>query len=63
MMMLFLMTSCNSTRYLEKDQSLLKRTKIIFKNEKSVENKKSLEAELATFIDQKPNEKLLFFKV
>jgi outer membrane protein insertion porin family len=61
MMMLFLMSSCNSTRYLEKDQSLLKRTKIIFKNEKSVENKKSLEAELATFIDQKPNEKLLFF--
>ena len=45
MMMLFLMSSCNSTRYLEKDQSLLKRTKIIFKNEKSVENKKSLEAE------------------
>ena len=60
-MILMIMSSCNSTRYLEKDQSLLKRTKIIFKNEKFIENKKTIEEELATFIDQKPKEKLLFF--
>ncbi len=56
-----ILSSCNTTRYLEKDQSLLKKTKIIFKNEKFIADKKSLEAELLTFIEQKPNEKLLFF--
>jgi len=61
MMILILMSSCNTTRYLEKDQSLLKKTKIIFKNEKIIKDKKSLESDLNAFIDQKPNEKLLFF--
>ena len=60
-MILILMSSCNTTRYLEKDQSLLKKTKIIFKNEKIIKDKKSLESDLNSFIDQKPNEKLLFF--
>ena len=55
------LSSCDSTRFLQPDQSLLKKTKIVFKNEKSVKDKTTLESELLTFIDPKPNEKLIFF--
>lgn len=61
LMMMITLSSCFSTRYLEKDQSLLKKTKIVFKNEKSKTVKKALENELVTFIDHKPNDKLLFY--
>lgn len=55
------MVSCNSTKYLADGQSLIKGTKILFKSNIKINDKKSLEAELLTFIKDKPNEKLLFF--
>ncbi|MBL0101022.1 MAG: hypothetical protein IPP49_14140 [Saprospiraceae bacterium] len=61
MMGIILLSSCNATRFLKEDQSLLKRTKIVFKNEKNKQDRLSVENELLTFIDQKPNDKLLFF--
>ena len=42
-------------------QSLIKGTKILFKSNTKINDKKSLEGELLTFIKDKPNEKLLFF--
>ncbi len=56
-----LLTSCNSTKYLADGQSLIKGTKILFKSNTKINDKKSLEEELFTFIKDKPNEKLLFF--
>ncbi|MFN8339492.1 MAG: hypothetical protein U0T36_10800 [Saprospiraceae bacterium] len=41
------------------DQTLLKKTKIVFKNESKVQDKSFLELELATFITQQPNSKFL----
>ncbi|MGB4957953.1 MAG: hypothetical protein WBO36_00690 [Saprospiraceae bacterium] len=55
------LTSCNTTKYLRPDESLLTKTKIIFKNEKNVSDRKTLEKDLLAFVDQKPNEKLFFF--
>ena len=54
-------TSCNTARYLQTDESLLKGTKIVFKNEKIVRDKSSLTNEILQLIDHKPNGKLLFF--
>ncbi len=54
-------TSCNTARYLQADESLLKGTKIVFKNEKIVRDKSSLTNEILQLIDHKPNGKLLFF--
>ncbi len=56
-----LLTSCNSTKYLTDGQSIIKGTKILFKSNTKINDKKTLEAELLTFIKEKPNEKLLFF--
>lgn len=58
--LLLSLSSCDSTRFLKSDQSLLHKTKIVFKNEKSVKDKTVLETELLTFIKPKPNEKLIF---
>lgn len=55
------LTSCNTNKYLQPDDSLLKKTKIVFKNEKNIPDKKSLTNELTSFINDKPNNKLLFF--
>lgn len=55
-----MLTSCNTNKYLGPDQTLLKKTKIVFKNEQKVQDKKSLEQELLTFITTKPNSKLIF---
>ncbi|MBC7885793.1 MAG: BamA/TamA family outer membrane protein [Saprospiraceae bacterium] len=56
-----ILSSCNATKYLSPGESLLKETKILFKSGKPIKDKSSLEAELMTFVNQKPNEKLLFF--
>jgi outer membrane protein insertion porin family len=56
-----LMSSCNTNKYLATDQTLLKKTKIVFKNEKIIQDKNSLQNELLTFVTTKPNSKLLFF--
>ncbi len=56
----FCISSCNTARYLKPQESLLKGTKIVFKNEKNLKDKNTLVNELLTFVDHKPNEKLLF---
>ena len=53
-------SSCNTARYLHSDESLLKGTKIVYKNEKNVSDKSSLTNEILQLIDYKPNGKLLF---
>lgn len=58
---MIMLVSCNSAKYLADEQSLIKGTKILFKSNTKINDKKSLEAELLTFIKDKPNEKLLFF--
>lgn len=55
-----LLSSCNTNKYLAADQTLLKKTKIVFKNEKTIIEKNSLQNELLTFITVKPNNKFLF---
>lgn len=55
-----LLSSCNTARFISANKSLLKGSKIVFKNEKNVINKSALINELTPFIDHKPNEKLLF---
>ncbi len=54
------LSSCNTARYLKPNQSLLKGSKIVYKNDKTLKDKTSLSNELLTFIDHKPNDKLLF---
>lgn len=54
-----LLSSCNTNKFLTTDQTLLKKTKIVFKNESKVQDKSFLELELATFITQQPNSKFL----
>ena len=53
-------SSCNTARYLHSDESLLKGTKIVYKNEKNVSDKSSLTNEILQLIDYKPNGKSLF---
>jgi outer membrane protein insertion porin family len=58
--LILLLGACNASKYLPSDQSLLKKTKITFKNEKKLADAGELADELVTFIDQQPNEKVLF---
>lgn len=55
------LTSCNAYRFLKEGDSLVTKTKLVFKNEKTVRDKSSLERDLGTFIEAKPNSNLLFF--
>lgn len=59
--MIVALSSCDATKYLTDEQSLIKGTKIVFKSNKTVKDKSQLEAELLTFVTVKPNTKLLFF--
>ncbi len=52
--------SCNVGQYMTSDQSLIKNTKIVFKNKNEVIDNKKLTTELNSFITQKPNGKLFF---
>lgn len=61
MFSIVLLSSCNTNKYLAADQTLLKKTKIVYKNEKDIKDKNSLQNELLTFITSKPNDKFLFF--
>lgn len=54
------LASCSTSRYLKADESLLKGTKIIFKNEKNLKDKTSLTNDILQIIDYKPNGKVLF---
>ncbi|MCE2789629.1 MAG: BamA/TamA family outer membrane protein [Saprospiraceae bacterium] len=55
------MASCNASKFLAPEESLLNKTKILFKNEKKVSDPGAIRQELTAFIDQQPNEKVLFF--
>ncbi|MBK9736265.1 MAG: hypothetical protein IPO92_15415 [Saprospiraceae bacterium] len=56
-----LTSSCNVSKYLKNSESLLKESKILFKSNAKITDKKTLEKELQAFIPEKPNSKLLFF--
>lgn len=53
--------SCNSNLYLTHDQSLIKKSTIIFKNGNRIDGKSQLNRELENLITSKPNRKFLFF--
>lgn len=55
-----LLTSCNSSRFLPSEESLIENTKIIFKSKNKVKDESKLREELLTFITVEPNHKLLF---
>jgi outer membrane protein insertion porin family len=59
--LLCLLSACNTTKYLQKEQSLVKKNSIIFKSNSAKSQKDNLETELLTFIQQKPNTKFLMF--
>ncbi|MBK9254311.1 MAG: BamA/TamA family outer membrane protein [Saprospiraceae bacterium] len=53
--------SCNSTKYLQPNESLLKESNLEFRSESVIKDKKNLLKEVSALIEQKPNAKLLFF--
>ena len=55
------MTSCNTTKYLEAEDYLLKKNDIIFTGDAPVENKATLKYELSTLYEQEENGNILLF--
>ena len=62
LMLLSLLTSCNLTQYLEKDEYIVYKNKINLKNVNNKKYQKSLEAELSTLYKQKELPDLFFSK-
>lgn len=60
-LVIVLISSCNVGKYMPADKSLLKKTKVVFKNKKEVKESGKLSTELTSFITHKPNNKLLLF--
>jgi outer membrane protein assembly factor BamA len=52
--------SCNTYKYLPKEASLVRKNQIEFKGQDAIDGKSEIEADLETFIKQKPNSKFLF---
>jgi outer membrane protein insertion porin family len=53
-------SSCNTTKYLEVDEFLLKSNDIKFRNAKDVDNKRKIKYELTKFYKQVPNSNFFF---
>ena len=60
LMLLSLLTSCNVTKYLEKDQYIVYKNKIDLQNVKNKKYQKSLAVELTTLYKQKELPDLFF---
>ena len=56
-LILLLGTSCSPLKYLEGDQTMLRKNKIKIENKKSVDDYKTLSYELETLTSQRPNSK------
>lgn len=61
LLLLVVLSACNTTKYLSDDELLLKKNNIKFINTEKVKNKTALGYELATFYQQKPNTNFLLF--
>jgi len=57
---LILLSSCQATSFLQKDQTFLRKNKIIFDSKEKIEDKIFIEQELSTLYYQKPNESLIW---
>lgn len=60
-LLLLVLSSCNSTKFLAGDEQLLTKNSIKLLNPKDVKNKTSLKYELASLYKQKPNTNFLIF--
>ncbi len=55
-----ILSSCQATSFLQKDQTFLRKNKIIFESQEKIEDKIFLNQELSTLFYQKPNESLIW---
>ena len=62
MLFLCIFFSCNTTKYLDEDQALLKENKIKFESDKGITDKFSLRTDLLSLIEQKPNSRYIGIK-
>lgn len=61
MLLVLLLGSCQTSRYLEPDAVLLKKNRIKIKSGIAYENQSQLKDQILTLMRQQPNEKLFFF--
>ena len=55
-----LLSSCNTTKFLDVDQFLLKKNQLLIHDEEKMANKGTLSYEMETLYKQKPNSNLFF---
>ncbi len=60
LIVVILLSSCQATSFLQKDETFLRKNKIIFQSDGKIEGKIFIEQELSTLYNQKPNESLIW---
>ena len=60
-LLVWLLSSCSTTKYLGEDQYLLRKNKIVLEETGKIKNKSDLRYELSRLYKQKPNNKFFFF--
>lgn len=59
---IFMVTACNTSKFLDDDQYLLEKNTVEFKSDEHIKDKLSLKFDLQTLVEQKPNSRYFVMK-